>query len=149
MRQAQTGKEVNQEWLSSGLIVGREPHEPTFSRNGKELWVTLRGENRIAILDVQAALDALEQGVAVGAVRQYLNTLNGPAQVWFSQDGQTAFVISQKTPLIQVFDTNPDRTGFSQPKLRTQLDIKAQDSYGFTPFQKQPLVAKKFGFLTN
>jgi len=144
--QVKSGKEVNQEWLSSGLLVGREPHEPTFSRNGKELWVTLRGENRIAILDVQAALDALEQGVTVGAVRQYFNTLNGPAQVWFSQDGQTAFVISQKTPLIQVFDTNPDTTGFSRPKLRTQLDIKAQDSYGFTPFQKTTPGGKEIWF---
>jgi DNA-binding beta-propeller fold protein YncE len=34
--------------LSSGILLGREPHEPTFTRNGKELWVTLRGEDRIA-----------------------------------------------------------------------------------------------------
>ena len=42
--------------LLRGVLVGREPHEPTFSRNGKELWVTVRGENRIAVLDVAAAI---------------------------------------------------------------------------------------------
>lgn len=134
--QAGAGKDVNPEWLSSGLLVGREPHEPTFSRNGKELWVALRGENRIAILSVQAALDALEQGVTVGAVRKFVNTMNGPAQVWFSRDGRTAFVISQKVPVVDVFNVHPDHNGFSHPKLKTRLDIKAQDPFGFTPFQK-------------
>ena len=37
------GPNTNAERLSSGILVGREPHEPTFTRNGKELWVTLRG----------------------------------------------------------------------------------------------------------
>ena len=48
----QAGPTTNPERLSSGILLGREPHEPTFTRNGKELWVTLRGEDRIAILDV-------------------------------------------------------------------------------------------------
>lgn len=128
--------DVNPEWISSGILLGREPHEPTFTRNGKELWVTLRGENRIAILDVQAALEALEKGITVGAVRQYINTLNGSAQVWFSRSGDTAFVISQKTSFIDVFDVNSDTNGWSRPKLKTRLDIKEQDPFGFTPFQK-------------
>ncbi|MEG0557514.1 MAG: YncE family protein, partial [Comamonas sp.] len=34
------GPSTNAQRLSSGILVGREPHEPTFSRNGKELWVT-------------------------------------------------------------------------------------------------------------
>jgi len=46
---------TNKELLSSGILIGREPHEPTFSRNGKELWVTVRGEDRIAVVDVAAA----------------------------------------------------------------------------------------------
>src|SRR5215207_6487120 len=31
----QAGPTTNPERLSSGIIVGREPHEPTFTRNGK------------------------------------------------------------------------------------------------------------------
>ncbi|MBF2025590.1 MAG: YncE family protein [Oscillatoriales cyanobacterium C42_A2020_001] len=134
----QSGKQpVNPERISSGILVGREPHEPTFSRNGKELWVTVRGKNRIAILDVPVAIKLLQQGGATtGAIRQSINSLNGPAQVWFSNDGKTAFVISQKASQLQIFDTNPDRNGYSRPKLKTTIDIQAQDPFGFTPFQK-------------
>lgn len=141
-----SGQPVNSEWLSSGILVGREPHEPTFTRNGKELWVTVRGENRIAILDVQAAIKALQQGMTTGVVRQSLNSMIGPAQVWFAQDGQTAFVVSQKVSMIEVFDVNPDRHGFSHPKLKTRLDIRAQDPFGFTPFQKLTPDGKEMWF---
>ncbi|MFB2768404.1 YncE family protein [Pelatocladus sp. BLCC-F211] len=142
------GKEidVNPLWISSGILLGREPHEPTFTRNGKELWVALRGENRIAILDVQAALEALEKGITVGAVRQYIDTIDGSAQIWFSRSGDTAFVISQKTPFVDVFDVNPDANGWSRPKLKTRLDIKAQDPFGFTPFQKTTPDGKEIWF---
>lgn len=145
-QQTKTGEEVNSKWLSSGILVGREPHEPTFTRNGKELWVTLRGENRIAILSVQDALNSLRREVSVGVVRQYVNSINGPAQVWFSQNGQTAFVISQKASIVEVFDVNSDRRGFSQPRLKTRLDISAQDPYGFTPFQKTSPDGKEIWF---
>lgn len=62
-----------------GILLGREPHEPTFTRNGKELWVTLRGEDRIAILDVERALAQLK-GADTSAIRQFLPTLNGPSR---------------------------------------------------------------------
>jgi YVTN family beta-propeller protein len=131
----QAGEQTNGERLTSGILVGREPHEPTFSRNGKEIWVTVRGENRIAILDTANAIKE-SRGVASRAVRLYVNCLNGPAQVWFSTDGKLAFVISQKTSQLEVFDTNFGRDGFSRPKRRALVDIKAQDAFGFTPFQK-------------
>lgn len=122
---------TNSELLPSGILVGREPHEPTFSRNGKELWVTVRGENRIAIVDVAAAREGRP-----GAVRSYLPTLNGPAQAWFSADGRTAFVASQKGSNVDVFAVDPDPQGFSQPRRLQTVDIAAQDPLGFTPFVK-------------
>jgi YVTN family beta-propeller protein len=70
----QAGSETNTERITSGVLVGREPHEPTFSRNGKELWVTVRGENRIAILDTAAAIKE-SRGVASRAVRLYVDCL--------------------------------------------------------------------------
>jgi YVTN family beta-propeller protein len=127
----QARNDTNSEILSSGTLVGREPHEPTFTRNGKEVWVTIRGENRIAILDVAAAL----RGQA-DAVRLSVATLNGPAQAWFSADGRTAFVTSQKGSAVDVFAVDPDEQGFSRPRKLTTLDIKAQDPFGFTPFLK-------------
>ncbi len=129
------GPSTNPERLSSGILLGREPHEPTFSRNGKELWVTLRGEDRIAILSVDRALLQL-RGSDVSAVRQFLPTLNGPAQVWFNREGTLAFVASQKVAKVDVFRVNPGADGHSQPQRLTTLDISAQDKLGFTPFMK-------------
>ena len=131
----QASAQTNAERLSSGVLVGREPHEPTFSRNGREIWVTVRGENRIAILDTAAAVKEAG-GVASGAVRGYVDCLNGPAQVWFSNDGALAFVVSQKTSQLEVIETRFGADGFSRARRRALLDIKAQDPFGFTPFEK-------------
>lgn len=127
----QAGPTTNPERLSSGIMVGREPHEPTFTRNGKELWVTVRGEDRIAILDVEHA----RRG-GTNPVRQYLGTINGPAQVWFSKNGQLAFVVSQKASQMDLFETNFGADGHSRARRVKTIDIKSQDPRGFTPFLK-------------
>lgn len=129
------GPSTSAERLTDGLLLGREPHEPTFTRNGRELWVALRGEARIAILDVQRARRQLE-GAEVPALRQFLPTLDGPAQVWFNREGTLAFVASQKVARIDVFRVNPDANGHSRPQRLTTLDIAAQDRAAFTPFLK-------------
>ena len=131
----QAGATTSPERLSSGILLGREPHEPTFTRNGKELWVTLRGEERIAILDVEQALKQVG-GAPASAVRGYLSTLSGPAQVWFSKDGKLAFVISQKVAQLEIFQVNSDAKGYSRPKRLRLVDLSAQDKPAFTPFQK-------------
>lgn len=132
---SQAGGQTNAERLTSGVLVGREPHEPTFSRNGKEIWVTVRGESRIAILDTTAAIQKM-RGVSSRAVRLYFDCLDGPAQVWFSGDAKFAFVVSQKASRLEVIETNLDADGFSHPKRRALLDLKTQDPFGFTPFEK-------------
>jgi YVTN family beta-propeller protein len=129
------GPTTNGERITNGILLGREPHEPTFSRNGRELWVTLRGEARIAVIDVAAAIAALEGG-RPASVRMSVPTVEGPAQVWFSTDGSRAFVISQKVPLVDVLALYTDADGFSRPRRLATLDIRAQDPFGFTPFQK-------------
>jgi YVTN family beta-propeller protein len=127
--------QANPERISSGILVGREPHEPTFTRNGKELWVTLRGEDRIAILDVERAVRQMA-GTESGAILRYVSTINGPAQVWFSADGQLAFVASQKAARVDVLRINADANGYSRPERVVTLDIAGQDKPGFTPFLK-------------
>ena len=131
----QAGPATNAERLSSGILLGREPHEPTFTRNGKELWVTLRGEDRIAVLDVERAVRQAG-GVESGAILRFVNTVNGPAQVWFDAKGMFAFVASQKVSRVDVFRVNPDANGYSRPERLTTLDISAQDKPAFTPFLK-------------
>ena len=129
------GPTTNPDRISSGLLLGREPHEPTFTRNGRELWVALRGEDRLVILDVERALRQL-RGAELPAVRQYLPTINGPAQVWFNREGTLAFVASQKVARVDVFRVNTGADGYSHPQRLTTLDIGAQDKPGFTPFLK-------------
>jgi YVTN family beta-propeller protein len=129
------GDSTNPERLSSGILLGREPHEPTFTRNGRELWVALRGEDRIAILDVERALRQAGGGEA-SAVLGFVKTINGPAQVWFDKAGQLAFVASQKVAKVDVFRVNADGDGRSRTQHLTTLDIAAQDKPGFTPFLK-------------
>jgi YVTN family beta-propeller protein len=131
----QAGPSTNPERLTSGVLVGREPHEPTFTRTGKEIWVAVRGEDRIAIVDTDAAIKE-SAGTQSGAVRRSLATINGPAQVWFSPDGTLAFVVSQKVPQVDVWLVNPDAGGHSSPTRKMTIDIKAQDGPGFTPFMK-------------
>ncbi len=138
------GPTTNAERISSGILVGREPHEPTFTRDGRELWVTLRGENRIAILDVQRALRQAG-GVESGAVVGFVDTIEGPAQAWFSADGQLAFVASQKVARVDVFRVNGG-TGPSRPQRLATLDIAAQDKPGFTPFLKTSPDGKEVWF---
>jgi len=116
---------TNAERISSGILVGREPHEPTFTRNGKEIWVTLRGEDRIAILDAERTVRQAG-GVESGAILRYVNTINGPAQVWFDAMGEIAFVASQKGARVDVIRVNQNANGHSRPERIGTLDISAQ-----------------------
>ncbi len=138
-------KDTNPERISSGILVGREPHEPTFTRNGKEIWVAVRGEDRIAILDVDLAVKE-SGGMNVRSVTHYVETINGPSQVWFNSDGSLAFVASQKVPKIDVFKVNPNSEGFSRPKRFVTIDISEQDRFGFTPFIKTSPDGKEVWF---
>lgn len=121
--------------LTSGVLVGREPHEPVFTRNGKEIWVALRGENRIAVLDVaKAQAESLGDVPRGSALRGFIPTLPGPAMIWFSKDGQTAFVISQKVSRIEVLRVGYDAKGYSAAEHDRMIDTSAQDPFGFAPF---------------
>lgn len=118
-RNPAAGPTTNAELITSGYFVGREPHEPTFTRDGRELWVAVRGEDRIAILN-------MEQSAPI----RYLDTVSGPAQAWFSADGALAFVASQKVSRLDVFRRSPG------PQRIMTLDIAGEDKPGFTPFLK-------------
>lgn len=132
------GPGTSAERVSGGILVGREPHEPTFTRNGAELWVALRGTDRIAILDVTRAERALRgaDDCASSAVRMLLPTIPGPSQVWFDRRGRLAFVASQKVAQLDLFRVNPGKDGLSTPVRLATIDIGAQDKPGFTPFLK-------------
>lgn len=141
----QAGPTTNPDVLTSGILIGREPHEPTFTRNGKEIWVALRGESRLIVLDVEKAIAESKGELPRGAsIRGFIPTVHGPAMMWFSANGDTAFVIAQKEPRIDVFSVTYDAQGFSTAKRKAQIDTSAQDKFGFAPFLKLSPDGKEF-----
>lgn len=122
--------------LTEGVFVGREPHEPTFSRTGKELWVTLRGGDHVAVLDVEKAIEESRGGVPGSAILARIPTLPGPAHLWFNKDGKTAILLSQKVSEIQVFRVGYDASGHSSAQPLRRIDISKADPFGFSPFLK-------------
>ena len=67
--------------------VGRSPHEAFFTPNGQEVWVTVRGENYISVLD----------GVSYEE-RMRIEVPNGPGMQIFSPDGKYGYVCSSFVP---------------------------------------------------
>jgi YVTN family beta-propeller protein len=74
--------------------VGRAPHEAFFTPDGREIWVTIRGEDYIQVLDGQTYEPTLRIAVP-----------NGPGMTIFSPDGAYGYVCSSFTPETVAIDT--------------------------------------------
>jgi YVTN family beta-propeller protein len=74
--------------------VRRSPHEGFFRPDGRELWVTVRGEDYLSIIDPVQMMEVWR-----------IKTANGPGMVLFRPDGRYAFVPSSFTPECDVIDT--------------------------------------------
>ena len=74
--------------------VGRSPHEAMFTPDGKEVWVTVRGEDYIQVLDGKTY--APTNRIAVP---------NGPGMTIFSPDKPYGYVCSSFSPETVVIDT--------------------------------------------
>ena len=74
--------------------VGRSPHEAFFTQDGSEVWVTVRGEDYVAVLDG-----------ATYAEKGRITVPNGPGMTIFSPDGRYGYVCSSFTPQTVVIDT--------------------------------------------
>jgi YVTN family beta-propeller protein len=61
--------------------LGRSPHEAFFTPDGKEVWVTVRGENYVSVID--AASFAEKTRIEVPA---------GPGMQIFSPDGKYGYI---------------------------------------------------------
>ncbi|MDB5811133.1 MAG: hypothetical protein JWN94_3255 [Betaproteobacteria bacterium] len=78
--------------------VGRSPHEAFFTPNGREVWVSVRGEDYIAVLDAKSYNEIAR-----------IRVPNGPGMVIFSPDGRYGYVCSSFTPETVIFDTHTRR----------------------------------------
>ena len=74
--------------------VGRSPHEAFFTQDGGEVWVTVRGEDYVAVLD----------GATYGE-KTRIKVPNGPGMTIFSPDGRYGYVCSSFTPETVVVST--------------------------------------------
>ena len=108
----------------NGIFVGREPHVPTFTLDGKSIWTTVRGSDYIAVIDVN---DAIKNNRTF--YNEAISTVNAPSMIWFSKDGRLAFVGSQKESVMDVIDT-------TSKKSIAVINLTKSDPIGFTPFVK-------------
>ena len=67
--------------------VGRSPHEAFFTPDGKEVWITVRGENYISVLDAGTYEE-----------KTRITVPNGPGMQIFSPDGKYGYVCSSFMP---------------------------------------------------
>ena len=67
--------------------MGRSPHEAFFTPNGEEVWVTVRGENYISVLDARSYEEKTR--IVVPA---------GPGMQIFSPDGKYGYICSSFNP---------------------------------------------------
>jgi YVTN family beta-propeller protein len=74
--------------------VGRAPHEAFFTQDGSEVWVTVRGEDYVSVLDGSTY-----------AEKQRIQVPNGPGMTIFSPDGAYGYVCSSFTPETVVVST--------------------------------------------
>jgi len=77
------------------VYVGRSPHEAFFTVDGHELWVTVRGENYISVIDPNQVREIRRVELA-----------NGPGMTMFGTDGKYAFICSSFTPELTVVKTD-------------------------------------------
>jgi len=78
--------------------VGRAPHEAFFTPDGGEVWVTVRGENYVDVLD----------GHTFGETGR-ITVPNGPGMTIFSPDGRYGYVCSSFTPETDVIRVDDHR----------------------------------------
>jgi len=74
------------------IYVGRSPHEAFFTPDGRELWVTVRGEDYVSVIDPFQMKDPPH---SIGQC---------PGMTMFGPDGRYAFVCSSFTPELAVVD---------------------------------------------
>ena len=86
--------DTNTNAVKGTIYVGRSPHEAFFTPDGSELWVSVRGEDYISVIDPVQMTE-----------KRRITVANGPGMTMFGTDGKYAFVCSSFTPEIDVIET--------------------------------------------
>ena len=75
------------------VYLGRAPHEAVFTPDSTQIWVAVRGQDYVSVIDV-AKLQEIDR----------IQTADGPSKVVFRPDGQVAFVDHTRTAELDVID---------------------------------------------
>jgi YVTN family beta-propeller protein len=75
------------------IYAGRAPHEGFFSPDGRTIWVAVRGQDYVAVIDWKT-----------GKVIHKIYTEPGPSKVVFSPDGKLAYVNHLRALVLDVID---------------------------------------------
>ena len=92
--------------------IGRSPHEAFYGPDGKEVWVTVRGEDYISVLDPVSYLETAR-----------LPTPGGPGMTMFSPDGEVRLhllVVQSRAGRIRCCNPQAGRFGQSAKPLLSQ-----------------------------
>ena len=116
------------------FYVGRAPHEGFITPDGRELWIAVRGQNWVTVIDLHRAeqLDNLPDGVDHDLLSEAITripTAAGPAMVIFSPDGRLAYVNHDRAPELDVIDVHSHRV----VKRITGLDPGFSPNLAITP----------------
>jgi len=82
--------------------LGRAPHEAFYTPDGKEVWVSVRGQDYVSILDANLFAEIARIPVP-----------NGPGMVIFSPDGRYGYICSSFTAQTLVIETKSRRVAGS------------------------------------
>ncbi|ULX51575.1 hypothetical protein A9P79_06460 [Cupriavidus taiwanensis] len=114
--------------------IGRSPHEGFFTADGKEVWVVVRGEDYISVIDPATFRET-----------RRIPTTAGPGMVLFHPAGKLAFVVSSFNPVVDVIDVRAR-------KVVKRLDVASPFSpfLQFTPdFKEVWMTHKDVGKVTR
>jgi hypothetical protein len=89
--------------------VGRSPHEAFYTMDGSEVWVVVRGENYVSVLDGTTYEE-----------KTRITVPNGPGMTIFSPDGKYGYVCSSFTPETEVITVAGQQTGLVYPERHRQ-----------------------------
>ena len=76
------------------IYIGRSPHEATFTPDSRQVWISVRGEAYISVIDPFLMKEIRRIPVA-----------DGPGMVVFTVDGKLAYVCSSFTPELDIINT--------------------------------------------
>jgi YVTN family beta-propeller protein len=79
--------------------VGRSPHEAFYTMDGSEVWVVVRGENYVSVLDGTTYEE-----------KTRITVPNGPGMTIFSPDGKYGYICSSFTPETEVITVADHKT---------------------------------------